>query len=204
MSITLIIVIVTVLFSLKGFNDQGTIRKFIFHPYSVSRNKQYYRFLTHSLIHADMLHLFFNMYTFYLFGGLVERLFINFKGIPGNILFVLLYLSALFASSASSYFRYRDSPSYSALGASGAVSAIVFAGIALYPQMSLYMFFIPVPIPAWLFALLYLGYSAYMSKQNYDNIGHDAHFWGAVFGIVFTAIFFFPVVISAWRNLIGI
>jgi membrane associated rhomboid family serine protease len=205
LSLTLLIVIVTVVISFLGFNNRDIIARLIFSPHHMERSREYYRFLSHGLIHADFIHLLFNMYVLYLFGGMVESIYSTIEGATaGRILFFVLYLSALVASSMKTFFEYRESPTYSALGASGAVSAIVFSAIALYPQMSLSLFFIPVPILGWIFAILYLLYSAYMARKNYDNIGHDAHFWGAVYGIVFTAAFFFPNVINAWRALLGV
>lgn len=205
MTLSLFIVIVTCAISFLAFNNRQLIDRLIFAPHHIVRSREYYRFLSHGLIHADFLHLLFNMYVLYLFGGLVESFFTTFESqTTGRILFMVLYVSALVTSSMKTFFEYRESPTYSALGASGAVSAIVFSAIAMYPQMKLFLFFIPIPIPGWIFAILYLVYSAYMARKNYDNIGHDAHFWGAVYGLVFTLVFFFPVVVEAWGRLLGL
>lgn len=134
-----------------------------------------------------MIHLIFNMYVLYEFGRIVESLFTRAFGELGTMLFVVMYVSGLIVASIPSYFKHQHHPGYASLGASGAVSGIVFALIFFAPLQLFYLFFF-LPIPAILFGVGYLWYSHYMDRQQRDNIGHDAHFWGAVYGFVFTAV----------------
>lgn len=160
----------------------------MFIPYLIHKNKENYRFFTHALIHADFTHLLFNMLTLYFFGPMVEAYFsIYFQG-KAELFYILLYVGGVVLSSFWSYEKYKNNSLYSALGASGAVSAVLFSGILLAPLNPIYIMFIPFPIPAFVFGALYLIYSWYMAKRGKDNIGHDAHFWGAVFGIVFPIV----------------
>ncbi len=160
----------------------------IFNPFVIHNRKQYYRFLTAGLIHADFFHLLFNMYALYLFGSLVENsMDIIFPGL-GSWLYILLYVSALIMSSMYAYNKHKENPSYNALGASGAVSAILFASIIIYPAQKLMIFPIPFFIPSYILGPLYLVYSYYMSKKGMDNIGHDAHLFGAIWGILFMVV----------------
>lgn len=180
MSITIILIFLTCLVSITSFRNQGALEKMVFWPYNIRRKNEYWRFLTCGFIHADYMHLAFNMITLYFFGRIIEgTLFQN-----SPLGFGLFYLLALACSNMYSYFRHRDDIGFRALGASGAVSAVVFAFIILAPWDLIYVFFLPVP--AILYGVLYLGYSAYMGRRNQDHIGHDAHFWGGVFGILYT------------------
>lgn len=165
----------------------------MFSPSEISQKGQWYRFISHAFIHANWEHLIFNMLTFFFFGVFVEQAFDYFFGNKGTILFLMEFLLAGIASSIPSYLKHKSNYSYSAVGASGAVSAILFTSILLNPLNKIYFFFIPIGIPAFIFGILYLIYSAYMSKRKVDNIGHDAHFWGAVFGIIFPLAFKFDL-----------
>jgi len=130
------------------------------------------------------------MLTFYFFAPQIENLYKDYFGkLQGTLIFLLFYFSALVAASIFDFFKYNKVSAYNAVGASGAVSAVIFTYILFYPQSKLYMFFIPLPIPAWIFGLLFLIYSAYMAKQNVDNIGHSSHFWGSIWGIIFPFLF---------------
>lgn len=152
-------------------------------------NNQYYRFFTYGLIHADYLHLGFNMISLWSFGEFVEkRLFITLFEDKGKLLYILLYVLAIIVSTLPDYFRNRNKYAYRALGASGAVSAVIFAGITLQPMIPIRFFFIPIDIPGYIFALIFLGLSTYLAKRGRDNIGHGAHITGAVFGMVFTIV----------------
>lgn len=184
MSFTLVIIIVTALVSFAAFNNDDLRNKLILWPRRMDNPAEYYRFITSGFIHSDMTHLFFNMFTLYFFGRNAEYWF-NVIGRPA--LYPLLYLVAIVAASIPSYLKHKNNPYYSALGASGGVSAILFCTVYIAPWTTIYVWFIP--IPAIIAGVLYLVYSAYMAKQERDNIGHDAHFWGAVFGFVFTFIF---------------
>jgi len=146
-----------------------------------------HRIITHSLIHADWMHLIVNMYVLYIFGGVCMNNFTLYFGEKANLYFLELYLFSLSFSSILSIFKYKNNPYYSAVGASGAVTAVVFTSIFFDPWNKLWFFGV-APIPGIVFGILYLGYSIYMGKKNTDNIGHDAHFLGALFGFIFPII----------------
>lgn len=184
--ITLIIIIITVAISLWAFSKPQIIEHLIFNAYIIKNRKQWYRFFSSGLIHADLFHLFLNMYSLYLLGSLVENFFKNQYGLlVGSGLYLFLYSSALAVSSSVDYKKYENSPHYYALGASGAVSAIIFCCIILYPQQRIIIFPIPFPIPLYILGPLYLLYSYYMAQRNIDNIGHNAHLFGALYGLLF-------------------
>lgn len=185
MSFTLIIIILTVLISLAAFNNDKIMNDLILFPRGMQEPKSYYRFITSGFIHADMMHLFFNMFTLYFFGQNVEMIYAV-TGVP-KYAFLILYLLGIVVASLPSFFKYRDNAYYRSLGASGGVAAVLFAFVYFAPWETIYVLFIPVP--AVLAAVAYLIYSAHMSKKSGDHINHDAHFYGAVFGFVFTLIF---------------
>ena len=178
---TYIIIGLTSLISYTAFTNKDLTKKLIFNPYIVSNKKQWYRMFSSTLVHSNWEHLIFNMLTLFFFGPSVEYQL-------GTFFFVLLYVVGAFISSLPSFIKNKDNQWYNALGASGAVSAILYAQILFHPLHMLYVFFIPMP--AIVFGVLYLFYSARMAKKGTDNIGHDAHFWGAVFG------FLFPILLS--------
>ncbi|MCI6768585.1 MAG: rhomboid family intramembrane serine protease [Bacteroidales bacterium] len=184
--ITVIIIAITCIVSILCFNGTLNGNKLIFNAYQVWHRKEWYRMLTSGIIHSGWGHLFFNMLTLFFFGRIVEQYFsAAFGGVPGAVLYVVLYVSALAISSLGDLVKYRDNWNYNALGASGAVSAVLFASILFAPKMGIYIYLIPIPVPGYIFAPLYLLYCWYMAKRNMDNIGHTAHFWGAVYGILF-------------------
>ncbi len=184
-SVTLVIVAITVLVSWRAFNDRALLERLILWPPAVEQRKQYDRLLGHGFIHADWMHLLFNMITLYSFGGAVERIFAEWVGIPG---FVLFYLSAIVVAILPTYLRHRHDPNYRSLGASGGVSAVLFAFILFDPWSTLIIFPIPVPIPAFVFTLLYVGYTIWMDRRGRDNVNHSAHLWGAAYGVLFTLL----------------
>jgi len=186
MSVTLIIIVVTALVSLLAFNKHEMFRRLAFNAYDIKHFKNSYRFLSYALIHADWVHLLVNMMVLYSFGRIVEQYYEILFGSKGILYFILLYVGGTALSTLPSYGKHKDDYTYTAVGASGAVSAVVFASILFDPLSKIYIFLIPIGIPAIVFGVLYLVYSAYMGKKNIDNVGHDAHFWGAVFGFVFT------------------
>ncbi len=190
---TLVLIIVTCIVSIVAFSNRVWMDKLQFNPWMTYHRKQYYRLITHGFLHADWIHLFFNMFVLYSFGTGIEHYFRYFDQqeiIRYPILnYVFLYFSALIVSSLTTLKKHRENVWYNAVGASGAVSAVVFAFIFLNPWHKLYFFAI-IPIPGIIFGALYLWYSQYMSKKSNDNINHDAHFIGAVYG------FFFPVLIE--------
>ena len=187
--LTVIIIAITCIVSILCFNGTLNGNKLIFNAYQVWHRKEWYRMLTSGMIHSGWGHLFFNMLTLYFFGRVVEQYFsAAFGGVLGTVLYVVLYVSALAISSLGDLVKYRNDWNYNALGASGAVSAILFASILFAPKMGIYIYLIPIPVPGYIFAPLYLLYCWYMAKRNMDNIGHTAHFWGAVYGILFPII----------------
>ncbi len=186
--ITYLIIAITVISSLLAFGNQMLMSNCIFNPYVIDKKKQYYRFITSGFIHADLMHLFFNMYALYLFGSNVELAFKEIFNDSGTTLYISLYFSALIMSASFSYFKHKENPQYNALGASGAVSAILFVSIILYPTQELMIFPIPFFIPSYILGPLYLLYSYYMGRKGLDNIGHDAHFFGALWGVLFIAL----------------
>lgn len=177
--ITYIIIAITCLVSYQAFNNQELFEKLSFKPYKVIHDKEYYRLITNGFVHADWTHLFFNMLTLYFFGRTQEQIF---TAVNGEMSFILFYLLSIPASSLISLFN----PRYSAIGASGAVNAVLFSFILINPFSTIYVFVIP--IKAILFAILFLIYSSYMAKKNMDNIGHEAHISGAIFGVLFTIL----------------
>lgn len=187
--VTLVIILLTVGVSILCFNGKPDIRKLLFNAWQVWHGKQWYRMLTYGLVHSGWGHLIFNMLTLYFFGPVVERYFaVAFGAVTGAVLFAVLYVSAIAVSTVGDLLKYKDDYNYNAVGASGAVSAILFASILFEPKMGIYIFMIPIPIPGYIFAPLYLFYCWYMAKRNMDNIGHTAHFWGAVYGLVFPLV----------------
>lgn len=187
--VTIIIIAVTVLVSLLCFSGRPDVNSLMFNAYRVWHRKECWRMFTSGLVHGGWGHLLFNMLTLYFFGTVVERYFAAaFGSTNGIVLYVVLYVSAIAVASLWDLFKNRDNPNYNALGASGAVSAVLFASILFDPKMGIYIYLIPIPVPGYIFAPLYLLYCWYMAKRGTDNIGHTAHFWGAVYGLAFPLI----------------
>lgn len=182
--ITYIIMAVTTGISLLAMNNDEIRNRFMFNAYAISRHREWWRFFTHGVLHADFTHLLFNMLSLYFFGPAVERTFREniFGPGLGEAYFLLLYIGALVVSSIYTYFKQKDNMYYNALGASGAVSAVIYAAVLLFPLSRISLYFIPMP--AWVFGAVYLIGSWYMARRNVGNIGHDAHFWGAVYGFL--------------------
>jgi membrane associated rhomboid family serine protease len=181
------IIVLTVIISISAFSSQKIMDDLIFYPPAVQRG-QWYRFFTCGFIHADFFHLAFNMYALYLFGGVVEyRFYENFPGF-GKWLYLLLYVASLFFCLLPTYNKNRNNHSYRSLGASGAVSAVIFAGILFDPTRKMGVIFLPFYLPGFVFGPLYLLISSYLDKRGGGNINHSAHIWGALFGIVFVVI----------------
>lgn len=190
LSITLVIIIATVVISLAAFNNSKVLNDLIFYPPAIHYQKQYYRFITSGFIHGDYVHLIFNMLSFYFFGPAVEELFIRiFDPSTGRVLYLLLYFSALIVCLLPTYAKNKDNNHYMGLGASGAVSAVIFAAIMFQPQLKIGFLFIPfIHIPGFLFGPLFLVISAYLGKKGGSNINHSAHIWGALYGVAFVII----------------
>jgi len=184
---TYAIIILTVLISIAAFNNEELFKRFRFNAWLIKEKKQSWRFFSYAVLHAGWMHLLVNMFVFFSFGRYVEQAFIQVFGVgQGLLYFVLLYVGGVVFSTLYDYNKQKANPYYDAVGASGAVAAVLFSSILLAPVNSLFIFPIPFPVPAWLFGLLYLVYSAYMGKKGADNIGHNAHFFGAIFGLLFT------------------
>ena len=183
LSLTVLIIAVTVLVSWLAFNNPRLLERLILWPPAIARQHQYDRLLTHGFIHADFQHLLFNMITLYFFGRLVEQWFVPYIGRVG---FVLFYLSAIVVAILPTYLRHVGDARYRSLGASGAVSAVLFTFILVQPWSLIFVFFLPVP--AIVYGALYVGYSVWMEKHGQDNVNHSAHLWGAAYGIAFTLL----------------
>lgn len=184
--VTLILLVVTCLISIRAFKDPEMKYKWMYYPYKVNKEKQFYRILSHVFIHADYTHLLFNMIVLFFFGRMMESTLITYMGSKmGSIYFLMLYLLGGIAASLWPYMRNHENPNYMSLGASGAVSAVLFASILWEPGSQLQFLFIPFNIPAWLFGILYLGFEFYMGRKGTGTIAHDAHFGGAIFGILY-------------------
>lgn len=204
MSVSLVIIAITVIVSLLAFNNQEIFRKLAFNAYDIKHFKNTYRFLSYALIHANWMHLLINMMVLFSFGRIVEQYYGMYFGIKGILYYILLYVGGIALSTLPSYGKHKDDYSYTAVGASGAVSAVVFASIIFAPLSKIYLFPIPIGIPSILFGALYLIYSAYMGKKNLDNVGHDAHFWGAIFGFVFTIVLKPTLIINLYSTLTNV
>jgi membrane associated rhomboid family serine protease len=187
-TVTLVILMLTCVISFIAFSNEKITQDLIFYPPAITNNNQWYRFVTCGFIHADFMHLAFNMYTFYLFGGIVEPAFVEIFGDTGKVLYTVCYILALVVCLLPTYLQHRNNYHYRSLGASGAVSAVIFIGIVLFPTMGMRIFPVPINIPAFIFGPLYLVVSAYLAKKGRGNINHSAHIWGAVFGIVYLVI----------------
>jgi membrane associated rhomboid family serine protease len=161
------------------------INDFIFYPPAINKDNEWWRFITNGFIHADLGHLAFNMFSFYMFGDFVEKYFIVLFNEKGKALYLAMYLTALIVCLIPTYIMQRNNKHYRSLGASGAVSAVVFAGVFLDPTIKIGLFIIPPIIPGFIFGPLYLLMTIYMSKRGGDNINHSAHFWGSVWGVGF-------------------
>ena len=194
---TLIIIIVTLIITVIAFHSDEVMSKMMLNPYQVYRKKEWYRMITHGFLHADWTHLIINMIVLYSFGSNVEAWFGKLK-MAGyidsvTITYSLLYFGGIIISSMITLFRHRNNRWYNSVGASGAVSAIIFTSIFFNPLDRLY-FFAVIPIPGIVFAILYLFYSSYMSRRSKDNINHDAHLLGAVYGFLFPLLIDFDLI----------
>ena len=198
LNFTIGIIAVTGLVSWLAFSNEKLLQQLLLWPPAVTRGRQFHRFLTYGFVHGDFMHLAFNMITLYFFGRLMEGFYGDYLGPLG---FVGFYLSALVVSALPSYLRHRHDPEYATLGASGAVSAVLFAFILLRPWETILVYFIPVP--AIIFAALYTAYSVYMNRRQGDNVNHSAHLAGAAYGVLFTVLMEPRVLGHFWQTLLN-
>jgi membrane associated rhomboid family serine protease len=188
MPVTYILIGVTVLISFAAYSNNNLMRQFMMNPYTINNRKQYYRFITSGFIHADHVHLFFNMFSLYFFGTTIEYIFGLVFGPAGTIYFLALYFLGIIVSDIPSYMKHRNNPGYNALGASGGVASVIFASIIFQPLANIYIYF--VPIPGFILGIAYIFFSWYQGKKANDNVNHDAHLYGALFGVVFCAVLY--------------
>lgn len=190
--ITIILIVITALFSWRAFNDLSLFERFKFQPQAITQGKQYDRLLMSGFLHVDMGHLIFNMLTLYFFANPVIKFFaIQLGGniATGSVIFAVIYLLSIVGGNLLALFFQKNNPRYSAVGASGGVMGIVMAAIAIFPNdLQIYGF-----IPGWLFAILYLGYSVYGVQKQLGNIGHEAHMGGAIIGLVTPLVLYPPL-----------
>lgn len=188
LSITIIIIIITSLVSFSAFSNEKLMDSLIFYPPAIHKNNQWYRFFSNGLLHADLTHLLFNMLSLYIFGRVVETQFGIIFGDKGNLLYLLMYVLALAVCLIPTYNKNKENYQYRSLGASGAVSAVIFASILLNPLMGMGLFFVPVFIAAFLFGFIYLAVSSWLDRKGGGNINHSAHIFGALFGVGFMIV----------------
>ena len=201
-TITIILILIISLVSITAFNQPGTMSQLQFNAYRVYHHKEYYRLLTHAFVHAGWEHLIVNMIVLWSFGTAVEHYFRNEFGRSSSFYFIVLFVGSVLFSTLWSLAKQKDNRYYNAVGASGAVSAILFTAIFFDPWNPI-LFFGILPMPGIIFGALYLYYSYYMSNKKLDNIGHEAHFIGAVFGLVFPILLRPSLLISFFNLLLG-
>ncbi|HEV7122183.1 MAG TPA: rhomboid family intramembrane serine protease [Rhodanobacter sp.] len=183
MLITLVIIAITTIVSFLAFNNGRLMNDLILWPPAIARQREYYRLFTYGVVHADISHLLFNMFTLFFFGRAMEPFFTRMLGSLG---FALFYIGGLVVSILPTYLKNRTNPNYRSLGASGAVSAVLFAYILLAPWQRIIV--LVIPMPAIVYAVLYTVYSIYMDRRGQGNINHSAHLWGAAYGVLFTIL----------------
>jgi membrane associated rhomboid family serine protease len=203
MEVTYGIILFTVAASIICFTNEELFTRLKFNAFDVHHGKQWYRFFSYGFLHADWLHLLINMFVLYTFGKFTEHFYRGFFHEKYILYYLLLYMGGLLLSIIPAFGKHKNDVFYNAVGASGAVSAVLFACIVILPKVPISLFFIPIEIPGWIFGILYMVYEFVMSKRAKDNIGHDAHFWGAVYGVIFT-IALKPAIAERFLYQIGI
>jgi membrane associated rhomboid family serine protease len=187
LTVTNIIIAITVFISYSAFNNMDLFMKLRHYPYAESRHKEYYRWLTSGFIHGDYAHLGINMFVLWQFGNTVERIYTQEFGAAGMLLYLAMYLTAIVFANLPTYRKHKDSSTYNAVGASGAVAAVMFTIIIFQPWGGVYLYGI-IPIRIIIGGVLYLMYEQWASQNKNDNIGHDAHFTGAIYGMLFIVV----------------
>ncbi|MFR9166639.1 MAG: rhomboid family intramembrane serine protease [Dysgonomonas sp.] len=195
-TVVIILIAITAVTSFIGFNNQSFFDRGKFNINAILNGKQWDRLITSGFLHGDIMHLFFNMFTLYFFSDVIVQYL-------GTVDYLIIYFGAILGGNLLSLWMYRRDLYYSAIGASGGVSGILFASIALYPHLELYIMFIPIPIKGWVFGILYLAYSVYGMKAKLGNIGHAAHLGGSLVGLIL-AVTFAPAILRYNGLYIGI
>jgi len=196
-----LIFVFTIITSIYAFYNQEIFGRFMLHPYSISRGGRIYTLITSGMIHRDWTHLLFNMFTFYFFGFQLERILAAISA-WGHVQYALIYFLSLILSDVGTIAKHKNNFNYYSLGASGAICAVLFSFILFQPGTSIYLFFIPIPIPAVVFGPLFLLYCVWAARSARDSINHDAHFYGAVVGVLAT-ILLYPQVIGHFFSAVG-
>jgi membrane associated rhomboid family serine protease len=204
MYVTYILLGITVVVSFYAWNDPNVMRKLILNPYTVNSRNEFHRFITSGFIHQDHTHLLMNGISLYFFGTAVEEVFAFYFGDMGTLNFILLYILGIIVSDIPTYMKNKGNPAYNSLGASGGVSSIIFAFILFRPLDKINLYFI-IGIPGFILGTLYIIFSYYQGKKSNDNINHDAHLYGALFGLIFCIVLYPQVLplfleqVKAWR-----
>jgi membrane associated rhomboid family serine protease len=203
MEISIFILLITCAVSIFCFRDESLFSKLQFNAYDIRHSNQWFRFFTYGFVHANWLHLFINMFVLLSFGKFVETRFRILFHEEYLLYYILLYLGGMLFSIIPAYVKHKNDVFYNSVGASGAVSAVVFSSILLFPVGKIGLIFLPIGLPSPIFGILYIAYEVYMKKRVKDNIGHDAHIWGAIFGVIFT-IAIRPAVFTEFLSAIGL
>jgi membrane associated rhomboid family serine protease len=200
--ITYAIIGVTVVVSMMAFNRPKLFADFMMNPYKINNNGQYYRFISSGFIHQNHMHLILNMFSFYFFGRIIEIVFKAVFGEWGAIYYIALYIIAIVVSDLPSYFKNRNNPRFNSLGASGGVAAVIFASIVFQPLQDICLF-IAICLPGFILGTAYIIYSYYQGKKANDNINHDAHLYGAVFGFIFCVVMYPPSIANFFKQILS-
>jgi membrane associated rhomboid family serine protease len=203
MSTTIILIGITVVISFYSFNKRVLLTQLMLNPYLIKNQGEYYRFITSGFIHKDHSHLLWNMFSFYIFGTAVEQYFDSLFGGSGVYYYIVLYFTAIVVSDIPTYFKQKNNPNYNALGASGGIGAVIFVFILLQPLQSICIYF-ALCMPGFVFGAGYMAYTYYQGRKSNDNISHDAHLYGAGYGLLFcmavypTSLLLFYEQVSYW------
>lgn len=187
MYLTYIIIGITTVVSFYAFQSPTVLSSLMMNPYYTDKHQQYYRFISSGFVHKDHMHLLWNMFSFYFFGTAIERQFQAMFGQAGSLYFIALYILAIIVSDLPTFFKHRNNPGYNSLGASGGVSAVIFAFIIFQPLSDICIYF-ALCLPGFILGALYILFSWYQGRKSNDNINHDAHLYGALFGLVFCIV----------------
>ncbi|GAA3937909.1 rhomboid family intramembrane serine protease [Hymenobacter algoricola] len=204
LDVTTVLMVLTAGISMYAWSNQELMESWIMRPYVMRQHNEWYRLLTSGFLHANWSHLLFNMFAFYSFGQAVQDIFVGLSGATNGLLqFLALYLGGIVVSDLPTYFRHRQDPDYRSLGASGGVASIIFAAVIFSPTTKIGLLFLPpqLGIPGFIFGFLYLAYSYYQGRRSGDNINHDAHFYGALYGVVLTLVLYPAAAAYCWGQI---